>query len=504
MWFLGLAAALLLPAGGCDRRRTEGGVPVVRVGSKKFTESEILGEVLCYLAEEAGARAEHRKSLGDTSTVWQALRIGEIDVYCEYTGTLTQDILTGRKLPDEKALRDALTEQGLRMSRPLGFNNSYALAMKRARAAELGIRKISDLRQHPELKFGLSNTFLDREKDGWEPLRRRYGLPQTEPKGIEHELSYQAVQNGSKDVTDVYTTDAKLRTYDFLILEDDRHFFPVYDAVLVYRADLEGRVPAVVKSLLRLEGAIPEKTMIDMNARAEMDRVPDKQVAADFLAHAVDVHPTVVLDTLHRRLLVLTGQHLRMVVLSLVIAIAVAVPLGIAGAHWPALGQAILAVVGVVQTLPALALLGLLIWLLGQIGLVPAVVALFLYSLLPIVRNTYTGLRDIPLQIRESAEALGLTPLARLNLIELPLASRSILAGIKTAAVINVGFATLGGLIGAGGYGQPILVGLNRNNNSLILEGAIPAVVLALLVQALFEVAERFLVPKGLRLEASR
>src|SRR5262249_3842262 len=145
----GLAAVLLLPAVGCDRRGTEGGAPVVRVGSKKFTESEILGEVLWYLAQDGRGRAEYKESLRDTSTVWQALRIGEIDVYCEYTGTLTQDILTGRKLPDEAALREALAEQGLRMSRPLGFNNSYALAMKRARAAELGVRRISDLRQHP-------------------------------------------------------------------------------------------------------------------------------------------------------------------------------------------------------------------------------------------------------------------------------------------------------------------------------------------------------------------
>src|SRR5207248_999878 len=140
----------------------------------------------------------------------------------------------------------------------------------------------------------------------------------------------------SLDVTDVYTTDAKLRKYDFLILEDDRHFFPAYGAVLVYRADLEGRAPAVVKSLLRLEGKTPEKTMIDMNARAEMDRVPDKQVAADFLAHTFDIHPVVVLDTLPRRLLILTAQHLRMVALSLALAIVLAIPLGVAGAQWRA------------------------------------------------------------------------------------------------------------------------------------------------------------------------
>jgi osmoprotectant transport system permease protein len=151
--------------------------------------------------------------------------------------------------------------------------------------------------------------------------------------------------------------------------------------------------------------------------------------------------------------------------------------------------------------LPALALLGFLLVLLRRTGPVPAIVALYLYSLLPIVRNTYAGLSDVPLQVRESAEALGLSPFARLYLIELPMASRSILAGIKTSAVINVGFATLGGLIGAGGYGQPIITGLSKNDYALILEGAVPAVLMALAVQGLFEVAERFLVPRGLRLK---
>jgi osmoprotectant transport system permease protein len=135
------------------------------------------------------------------------------------------------------------------------------------------------------------------------------------------------------------------------------------------------------------------------------------------------------------------------------------------------------------------------------IGGRPAIVALFLYSLLPIVRNTYAGLNDIPSSLRESAEALGLTPFARLRLIELPMAARSILAGIKTAAVINVGTATLGALIGAGGYGQPILTGIRRDDVGMILEGAIPAAILALAVQGAFELAERFLVARGLRLK---
>jgi osmoprotectant transport system permease protein len=135
------------------------------------------------------------------------------------------------------------------------------------------------------------------------------------------------------------------------------------------------------------------------------------------------------------------------------------------------------------------------------IGFKPSIAALFLYSLLPIVRNTYAGLQNIPPHIRESAEALGLPPQSRLWLVELPIASRTILAGIKTAAVMNVGFATLGALIGAGGYGQPILTGIRLDDIGLILQGAIPAAGLALLVQGLFEVAERVVVSKGLRLE---
>ena len=138
------------------------------------------------------------------------------------------------------------------------------------------------------------------------------------------------------------------------------------------------------------------------------------------------------------------------------------------------------------------------------IGATPAIVALFLYSLLPIVRNTHAGLAGIPAPLRESAAALGL-PLSRpLRLVELPLAAGSILAGIKTAAVINIGTATLGALIGAGGYGEPILTGIRLDNFSLILEGAVPAALLALLVQAGFELVERRLLRPAPRLRAVR
>jgi osmoprotectant transport system permease protein len=497
--FLGLATAVSLPlllALGCGGR-----TPEVGIGSKEFPESEILGSMASLLVKNAGKTPHHYAKLGDTAVVWNALLNGTIDVYCEYTGTLTHELLASEHLENDEALRRYLEGRGLRMSRSLGFSDNYALGMTRQRATQLNVRTISDLKKHPELRFGLSIPFLERA-DGWKGLRKAYGLPQEGGKGIEHYLAYQSLRQGEIDVTDLYSTDAKIREYDLLVLDDDRHYFPAYQAVLLYRADLEERAPEVVQSLRRLEGKVSEADMIDLNAKVEIDGEDPGMVAAGFLSKALGVFEEPEVEALPRRLLSRTIEHVEMVALSLLPAILVAIPLGIVAARRARLGQVILASVGVVQTMPALALLLLLLWLLGgRIGLLPAVIALFLYSLLPIVRNTFAGLHDVPLHVRESAEALGLTPFAQLYLVELPLASRAILAGIKTAAVINVGYATLGGLIGAGGYGVPIKTGINYGRPAIALEGAIPAILLALLVQGLFELAERFLVPRGLRLK---
>ncbi len=253
-------------------------------------------------------------------------------------------------------------------------------------------------------------------------------------------------------------------------------------------------------ALRRLEGRITADAMAGMNAAVKIDRRPEERVAADFLAAEFGIDSKVVTESRPERLLRRLREHLTLVGISLAAAILVAIPLGIVAARRPRLGGFILAAAGVIQTIPSLAILVFMIPWLG-IGAKPALVALFLYSLLPIIRNTATGLQDIPPSLRESAEALGLPPFARLIRIELPMASRAILAGIKTAAVINVGTATIGALIGAGGFGQPILTGLRRDDRAMILfEGAIPAALLALAVQGAFDLAERFLVPKGLRL----
>lgn len=472
---------------------------VVKIGSKKFTESVILGEMLVHLVRDAGGGADHRRELGGTEVLWQALIRGDLDVYPEYTGTLRQVVLRDTDVQSDDDLRSELAKYGIRMSRPLGFNNSYAIGMRADKAKALGIRTISDLIRHPELRFGFSDEFMKRS-DGWPGLRDRYGLPQKDVRGLDHDLAYRGIKSGDLDGTDVYSTDAEIRYHKLAVLRDDRRHFPEYQAVLLYRAELEQRAPQAVESMRRLEGRISEQAMLYMNEQSKVRRVPESQVAALFLNENLGLQVEVHEESLVFTLLSLTGQHLTLVAISLVAAILTAVPLGILAARHSSVGQAILGLTGLIQTIPSLALLVFLIPLLG-IGGVPAVVALFVYSLLPIVRNTYAGLHDIPPTIRESAEALGLSAIARLRLIELPIAARSILAGIKTAAVINVGTATLGALIGAGGFGQPIFTGIRLDDTGLILQGAIPAAALALLVQGLFELGERFVVPRGLRLK---
>jgi osmoprotectant transport system permease protein len=469
------------------------------VGSKKFTENVILGEMAAQLARNQNLQVEHRRELGGTRVLWNALLKSDIDVYPEYTGTIIEEILHGSDLPAGSSLDRILATFGVAQTAPLGFNNTYALGMRRALSHELNLKKISDLRQFPDLKIGFTNEFLDRG-DGWPGLRKHYGLPHQNVRGLDHDLAYKGLLSGSIQVIDMYSTDAEIAQYDLVELEDDADYFPVYDAVILYRLDLSNTIPEFVKALKSMEGTIREADMIAMNARAKIDRVSEQQVAADFLSEHFDLAIETHAPHFGKRLMRTTRDHIALVLISLTAAILAAVPLGIIAAKYEQAGKVILGAAGVIQTIPSLALLVFMIPLLG-IGGPPAVVALFLYSLLPIVRNTHSGLQDIPLSIRESAIALGLPAGIRLRRIELPLASRSILAGIKTSAVINVGTATLGALIGAGGYGQPILTGIRLDDMALILEGAIPAALLALLVQGVFDLADRVVVPRGLRLD---
>ncbi len=463
------------------------------IGSKKFTESYVLAEIAKHSLAVAGFATEHRPGMGGTIILWEALRTGQIAFYPEYTGTIAEEILKQPGLSVD-AIRAELAKSGVGMTEELGFNNTYALVMRRDAAERAGIRTISELRAHPELKFGLTHEFIER-RDGWQPLAQRYGIATRVVSGIDHGLGYEALRTGAIDVKDAYSTDAKIAENDLIALKDDLAFFPQYKAVFLYRLSLP---PQAVAAIRNLEGKLDESQMIRLNSEAE--RTKDYSRAADlFFAGAEHTVPRPT-ESLTSKISRWTARHLQLAGISLLLSILVGVPLGIIASRGRAIGHAILAFTGAVQTIPSLALLALLVPVpFFGISARTAIAALFLYGLLPIVRNTATGLQDIAQPIRESAIALGLTAGAQLRQIYLPMAARSILAGIKTSAVINIGTATLAALIGAGGLGEPIISGLNLNDHATILQGAIPAAVLALLVQSAFDLLDRVLIPKGLR-----
>ncbi|HYL89446.1 MAG TPA: glycine betaine ABC transporter substrate-binding protein [Burkholderiales bacterium] len=469
-------AVLVLLALSCTAHAAER----LEIGSKRFTESYILGEIL---ARATGG--EHKPGLGNTGIVLAALKAGSIDVYPEYTGTIAAEIVHLPGKPPLAELNAALARQGLQAGIPLGFNNTYALAMREGG----GVTRISELARHPELKLGLSQEFLGRD-DGWDGLQRAYGLPQS-PSGLDHGLAYEAIAAGRIDVMDVYSTDAKIERFKLRVLEDDRQYFPRYDAVLLYRADVAARFPKEWEALKKLEGRIDPRQMIRMNAAAELEGKSFADAAALFFGEQKGAKRGLFGTLFGPDFWRLTREHLLLVLASLAASVAVGIPLGIAAAKRPRLAQAILGGVGVIQTIPSLALFAFLIAAVGTIGVVPALIALFLYALLPIVRNTHAGLLAIGGGMRQAAMALGLEAGQRLRLIELPLAAPAILAGIKTSAVINVGTATIAAFIGAGGYGERIASGLALNDNVMLLAGAIPAAALALLVQGAFELGER-------------
>jgi osmoprotectant transport system permease protein len=478
--------------------------PQIQVGSKSFTESVILGELLCHVARSQSLTAEHRAELGGTQVLWKALLAGEIDMYVEYTGTLRKEILDLPASATDDEVKHQLAAMNVGITPHLGFNNTYALAMPSKLAASKNLKKISELRNQPDLRFGFSDEFLDRT-DGWPGLQTAYQLPHKDVRGLDHVMACRGLNSGSLDVTDIYSTDAEIEFYDLAILEDDLGFFPKYYAVVLYRADLAQAHPGFIEAIKKLDNRISNDQMKLLNAAVRVNKESEVDAAGDFVNKQLGIKvewDRTDASSWSRRLLTRLGmttvQHLMLVVISLVAAIVVSIPLGIIAYKVPKAENSILGIIGIIQTLPSMALLVFMIPLLG-LGILPAIVALFLYSLLPIVRGTYTGLKQIPEPLRESAEVLGLTPKRRLLKIELPLASPSIMSGIKTAAVINIGTATIGALIGAGGYGQPILTGIRLADVALILQGAIPAAVMALLVQTLFGWLEIFFIPAGLR-----
>ena len=464
------------------------------VGSKIFTEGYLLSELIAQKLENKGFIVERRFGLGGTGILFEAISSEVIDIYPEYTGTISKSLLnTSQTIKDYDVLYQKLSNMGYEISKSFGFNNTYAIAMRQDTANKLQISKISHLKNHPHLQVAFSHEFLNRA-DGYPGLQQIYTLNFSKVRGIQHALAYNALSSNQIDLTDIYSTDAKVQSLGLKVLEDDLLFFTEYLPVALVKKGFKEKFPDAWAVIQNLENSIDEPTMISMNSKVDIDKIPYEKVIADF----IQPFSTFQTESLFSRVMQRTKEHLLLVLIALFVSLLIGFPLGILATENKILEKVILNITSLVQTIPSLALLCFLIPFFG-IGEISALIALILYGLLPIVVNTFTGITTIDKKHIEVAYALGLSWWESLIYIKVPIASPSILAGIKTSVIIGIGTATLSALIGAGGYGVPIMTGLALTDSSKIFEGAVPAAIMAIFANIILEKINKILIPKGLK-----
>ena len=461
----------------------------VVIGSKNFGESYLLSEIAAQVLERQGFAVERRFGLGGTLICFEALRNGEIDFYMEYTGTLSQAVLKVPGRPTRDEINTLLASMDLHMLDEIGFNNTYAIAVRESQAQDLGLVTIADLAKYPNLPFAFSHEFLQRG-DGWPGLAQLYSLNH-KVEGIEHGLAYQAIADGAIDATDAYSTDGELLRYRLRVLDDNKSYFPAYRAAPLARTDLSTQVRS---ALLPLVNLIDDLEMQRLNAEVVVQGKSFQAVADVFITSRSN---ELGLDqsqyesvSWQQELWGHFLRHIQLTGVALLGAIIVGLGLSLLIYSNTKVANAVVYACGLMQTVPSLALLALMIPIFG-IGVLPAIVALFLYSLLPIVRNAVTALSGVDPTLVKVSRALGLTQWEQLRFLRLPLSMPAIFAGIRTAAVISIGTATLAAFIGAGGLGEPIVVGLSLNDSDMILRGAIPAALLAIMTEFCFEILQR-------------
>ena len=467
----------------------------IRVGAKHFNEGYIVSEIIAQLLEHNGLEVERVYNLGGTMVCFSALEQGEIDIYPEYTGTIASEILKSEKHISSGDIQKLLRHlKKMEMAPSFGFNNTYALVIKKELALKRNIHSISAVKDYPDLRIGLSYEFLKRN-DGWGNLAQTYRLSH-HPTGLEHGLAYQALENRSIDITDAYSTDGEIDQYGLEVLLDDKYFFPEYDATALYRLDIKPKVRTIVA---QLTNQISEKEMQQMNASVLYDKKTFAEVASEFLnmKGLINAKPAER-DSVALEIWQKTIRHLALTFTGLLLAVIVAVPLGVLVYWKPRVAEIVLYTIGLFQTIPSIALLAVMIPLTG-IGILPTIIALFMYALLPIIRNTVTGLQSVDPLLKKIAMGMGMNPIQKMKWVEFPLALPTIVAGIRTAAVISVGTATLAAFIGAGGLGEFIVTGLALNNTQMILQGAIPAALLAIIIELFFNWLAKTILPKHIK-----
>lgn len=495
--------------------------PVV-VASKPFGESYLLAEMFAQLLESQGIAVTRRPGFGATEVAFTALRSGAIDVYPEYTGTgliaILHDTLSDSLSRDPGAVFSHVSRRfdamyGIRWLPPLGFENTYAIAVRKETASRYRLRTLSDLaRAGPELNAGLTADFIGRP-DGLAGLSKTYGLTFRSVRSLSPALKYQALAEGGVDVIDGYSTDGLLARYSLVALDDDKRFFPPYQAAALISTQLATDNHDAVAALALLSGRLDVQQMRSLNQRVEVDHEDVASVATDALAQLGLVRTAgesrgdrrtgqddgLVACMIAQRTAIMrqTVRHILLSAAALAAAAIVAIPLALILEQRRRLAEGTLGLLGVVETIPSIALLAFMLPLFG-VGVLPALVALWLYAMYPIARATYTGVREADPNAVEAAEALGVTPMQRLLWIRVPLATPVIMAGVRTSAVITIGATTLAAFIGAGGLGEPIVQGLALNDTRLVLSGAIPAALLAVAADRILLIAERGLRPAHL------
>ncbi len=486
----------------------------VRIGSKNFTEQEILAELVAQLIERhTDLRVERTFGLGGTGVCHAALVSGELDIYVEYTGTALLNVLKHEVRTDAddvyqivaKAYRERF---GLEWLPPMGFNNTYAITVRAADAKEHGWQAIRDLGHVADrLSAGFTAEFMERP-DGYPGVRRAYGFDFGRTADLDPGLIYKALADGQVDVICAFATDGRIAAYNLRVLLDDRSFFPPYDAAPVIRSALLRDHPEVRDALAALAGTISDQTMRRLNyAVDQMGRTPSGVAGEWIESRAVGIpRPTAgatppqpygvvgfwaTVAARRAELWQKVLEHLGLSALAMAIAILIGVPTGILIHRHRATLPLVLGVTEVVQTIPSLAMLAFLFAVYGILGMTPAVTALVLYALLPIIVNTFTGLKELSPEIIEAADGVGMSGRQRLWMVELPLALPMIVAGIRTSTVWTIGIATLSTYIGAGGLGDFISRGLARNDARLTVLGALPAAIMAVVLSLGIRPVER-------------
>ena len=491
--------------------------PPLVIGSKTFTENILLGELLAVLLEEKYQQKVERKlNIGGTKLVFDALNSKQIDVYPDYTGTgYTMILKLSGETRAEKIYQivkqNFLKKFQIHWSPPLGFNNTYTLALQKDDARFKSVNQISELKgKEQNLSLAVGHEFMERE-DGYDSFTRMYQLnfPKNKIHTMNPALMYSALKNKKADLIMAYSTNGKIKSYNLKTLEDDKNFFPPYHAAYLTRLGVLKQFPSLKKAFQELKGNINEKEMTNLNYQMEQRKDKPALLAKNFLIKKNILNKKIV--QFKKQNLIgyyfskrdyffkIFIEHLVLTFSALFLSLFLSIPIGILSARKKSLEKIVFPIVNTFQTIPGLALLGLLIPFLG-IGYAPAILTLFIYSLLPLIRNTYEGIKGVDRDCIEVSIGMGLTPWQVLKKVEIPMALPVIIAGVRTSTVIVVGTATLAALVGAGGLGDPIFRGIATVNSKLIFLGAVPAALLAIVLDKALSLTEKILVSKGLRL----